>query len=149
MALLRYVAGYLAMLVPDDDDGEDDDEEENPEPVTIEENDDRLVFTGTWNSSGSVNGGHSGGAEVYTTDGTVSLTFTGTSVQIIAYNYPNHGIADVYIDDVIFGSYNTIGESAGQRVVFSKDDLDPEEHAITIRRSSPDGYIPFDAFVVQ
>ena len=69
------------------------------------------------------------------TSGTVTATlnFTGTQVYLLGTLDPNHGEADIYIDDVLVASIDTAAtsRSLGQ-ILFTSDTLSDGEHTLKL-----------------
>ncbi len=91
---------------------------------------------------------------------TVSYTFTGTGIQVIAPQSANHGVAQVYIDDEPVERFSTQSgaQNAQKQVVaFETRGLEDGEHTITIEvtgevgdpgASEPGSFVSIDAFNV-
>jgi hypothetical protein len=108
-----------------------------------------------------------------TNDATITGTFYGTRVELIAQKYPHHGIAAVKVDGastvtvngVLVGAVATNVETnvdlysasanPGQNVVYKAEGLSAGTHTITIRvtgsknASASDYYVTFDALKIN
>jgi subtilisin family serine protease len=122
----------------------------------IEENDNRLKYTGTWKIIN--NNFISGGSARYINikDASVELTFTGTGIKWIGFTNPNYGLADVYLDGKYLSTVNLFSTSTNyDQVLFEKTDLINGDHTIKIvvkaelgNQVSKNFFINIDAFDV-
>lgn len=107
-------------------------------------NDDRdtdvITYTGSWEKSPATAPwaqGNYKNTETYSDKAgdTLTYTFTGTGIQVIMPEGPNHGIGEIFIDDVKYGETDTFKlQNANKQVVtFVKDDLTMGEHTLKIR----------------
>lgn len=95
-------------------------------------NDSGFSFTGTWNSESGdqfING-----TNKYANPGaTATLSFHGTRAWLVGTIDPNHGTADIYVDDQLVKTINMSGSSRklGQRL-FDTGDLADGDHTIRV-----------------
>ncbi|MBW6469354.1 MAG: hypothetical protein K0B85_09390 [Coriobacteriia bacterium] len=117
------------------------------EKIEAESGDPRIVYEGTWQTSSLA--GHSGGAVLFSNDGTppvgkATLTFTGTGIDYVAAKWYNRGIAAVSLDggpeEMVDLFYQPPGSPPYatstvqfQQLVYSKRGLSPGSHTLTVR----------------
>jgi beta-galactosidase GanA len=104
---------------------------------TYDDPDSALSYTGNWShvSNQSYTGGDYKQTESFsdTAGDSMSVSFTGTAVQLIAPTANNHGIADVYLDGAKVASVD--GYSPGtdfQQVMYSASGLANATHTLKI-----------------
>lgn len=121
------------------------------QPARVEESGEALSFIGKWSL---IKGGDSGGQSAYlNSTGSVTFSFTGSSVKWLSRVTSNAGIARVSLDGVFMGEVDRYAPSAGyQRVVFSREGLAPGPHELKIewtgkrRAESGGSNLVIDAF---
>jgi alpha-amylase len=99
----------------------------------VEQNNARMVFTGTWNNNSM--GSHSGSsAKLSMSAGSkATLSFTGNAATWIAYRDQWSGIAKIYIDGVLKGEIDSYAPTgAAKSVMYSATGLPWGNHTITI-----------------
>ena len=95
-------------------------------------NTDSFTFTGSWTDETGPN--FIGGTNKWANAGaSFTLKFEGTKVYLLGTKDPNHGTADVYIDDELVGTIDTnaSSRSLGQ-LIFESEDLTDEEHTLKL-----------------
>lgn len=95
-------------------------------------NTDSFTFTGSWTDEAGPN--FIGGTNKWANAGaSFTLKFEGTKVYLLGTKDPNHGTADVYIDDELVGTIDTnaSSRSLGQ-LIFESEDLTDEEHTLKL-----------------
>lgn len=103
---------------------------QNPNPA--------ITWSGTWSTWAGEPEKHSGGTKTETglNAGAVGsyfeYTFTGTGIEVYVQKHANFGAFEVFIDNESQGTISMEGSSGGdpQSLLFSKKDLDNEEHTI-------------------
>ena len=123
--------------------------------TTVEQTSSALRYTGNWRTSGTPQ--DSGGSIAYLfSTGSVAMTFTGTSVQLVGRATPSSGTAQVVIDGRAVATVDQYSSSTRYRVVsFGSSTLAAGQHTITVSRtgqknsSSTGTNIVVDAFVVE
>jgi hypothetical protein len=122
----------------------------------VEENNPALILTGRWFSNN--NPAHSGGTSALATDAgsRVTINFTGTGINWIAYRDEWSGIARVYLDGeekTVIDTY--LSPSQARVVVYSVGGLAPGTHTLIVEAtgtrnaSSKGGWVWVDAFDVS
>lgn len=124
--------------------------------VTIDNASDRVVLSGAWRTTSHPSDVDSTLSFNSATGASYSLTFTGTSVQIVTRLTPTAGIGDVEIDGVPVGSIDGYAPRVKHgTVVFASEELTDATHVITVtgsgrRNASSGGHnLILDAFVVS
>src|SRR5258708_30431921 len=88
---------------------------------TYDDTSSSLVYQGKWThaSNQSWTAGDYKGTESYsnTAGDSVSVTFTGTAIRLVAPKDSNHGIADIYLDGTLVASIDTYAPSKLYQVV--------------------------------
>lgn len=95
-------------------------------------NTDSFTFTGSWTDEAGPN--FIGGTNKWANAGaSFTLKFEGTKVYLLGTKDPNHGTADVYIDDKLVGTIDTnaSSRSLGQ-LIFESEDLTDGEHTLKL-----------------
>jgi hypothetical protein len=125
-------------------------------PHRFEENDPAVTYAGSW--IGQSNPGLSGGAMLESNDsnGSATLTFTGTSVSWIGVRGPWAGIAEVYVDGTLRATVDTYAPTDQLQVVmYTATGLPTGAHTLRIKvtgtwsASSSSAWIVVDAFDVN
>jgi hypothetical protein len=125
-------------------------------PHRFEENDPAVTYAGSW--IGQSNSGLSGGAMLESNDsnGSATLTFSGTSVSWIGVRGPWAGIAEVYVDGTLRATVDTYAPTDQLQVVmYTATGLPAGTHALRIKvtgtwsASSSSAWIVVDAFDVN
>lgn len=123
----------------------------------IEENNPALILTGRWYANN--NPAHSGGSSALAMDAgsRVTINFTGTGINWIAYRDEWSGIARVYLDGEMKTSIDSyLAPSQARAVLYNVSGLAPGTHSLIIEAtgtrnaSSKGSWVWVDAFdVVQ
>jgi hypothetical protein len=123
----------------------------------IEENNPALILTGRWYANNNL--AHSGGSSALAMDAgsRVTINFTGTGINWIAYRDEWSGIARVYLDGEMKTSIDTyLAPSQARAVLYNVGGLAPGTHSLIIEAtgtrnaSSKGSWVWVDAFdVVQ
>ncbi|MGW3291877.1 hypothetical protein ACWDR3_45380 [Streptomyces sp. NPDC001002] len=121
-------------------------------PLTGRTDDDNLAitYTGAWAHSGFRGlGDFNDGVHYTQTNGaSVSLTFTGTGIQVIGETNSDQGDNEIYLDGVDKGAVHTASTSrATQQVIYSASGLSSGTHTVKIVKSSGI-YTTIDAFQI-
>lgn len=100
----------------------------------IEDTDSKFTFKGSWgNDTGEA---YTGGTGRWANPGNgteATVKFKGTKVWLLGTVDPNHGTADVYIDDKLVETIDTHGSSRKlQQRIFESDTLTDGEHILKI-----------------
>ncbi len=101
-----------------------------------QQSDTRLTFIGAW--QGVSDGASSGGSHYYAdkAGAAVNVSFTGTSLSVVARTAPWYGKADVIVDGVAAGQVDFFSRSVDyQRVVYNTGVLSDGAHTLTLRWS--------------
>jgi Fibronectin type III domain/WD40-like Beta Propeller Repeat len=126
----------------------------NPDPSAplgqgyYEDTDENILYSGNWTEENDAN--YSDGSAHYsdTVGDTFSVTFTGNQFSLYYASYINHGIADIYIDDVKIASLNQYSASQEYQKRWQSDILDSNgQHVLTIEHASG-AYIDIDAIEI-
>ena len=118
----------------------------------IDIKDSGFVFSGGWTEENGQN--FINGTNVWAngnTSGTVTATvnFTGSKIYLLGTLDPNHGKADIYIDDVKVATINTnSGSRALGQIIFESDTLTAEDHTLKLVASEAGKAIGLEAAYV-
>ena len=121
----------------------------------IEENNPALILTGRWYANNTA--AHSAGSSALAMDAgsRVTINFTGTGINWIAYRDEWSGIARVYFDGEMKTSIDTyLAPSQARAVVYNVGGLSPGTHSLIIEAtgtrnaSSKGSWVWVDAFDV-
>jgi peptidoglycan/xylan/chitin deacetylase (PgdA/CDA1 family) len=101
----------------------------------IEENNPKIIYSGTWTSQSSTK--FSGGTDVYSgsAGSSASFSFTGTGIKMISTPYRAAGIAKITLDGTVYNVDLYSSTTQWQKVVFQKMDLASGTHNIIIEYS--------------
>jgi hypothetical protein len=109
------------------------------------------VYTGSWGVSSGRGDGDIGNDVHYTTNNgdSVTITFTGTQLDVLSELNGDHGDMDVHLDGTLVKtvSTSTNGQRLAQQVVYSTPVLPPGQHTVKLTKRSG-SYVVLDAFVV-
>jgi cell wall-associated NlpC family hydrolase len=106
-----------------------------PAPTRYQDTHASLTFTGVWEYS-AVSAASGGSLRRLDGDGSVSATFTGTSLSWVARKSPSYGVARVTVDDgepVLVDLYSPTSDYA--KNVWSTGPLEPGTHTNTIEQT--------------
>ena len=104
-----------------------------PRPIQVDDRDPEVVYTGEWTRFGDLKDCLEGSCS-YTDDGTVSWTFTGTSVDWYGFLDQNLGIVRVSMDgETVLDALDLYAPGPSRQKLFSKTSLSPGQHTITVR----------------
>jgi hypothetical protein len=120
-------------------------------PTLTQQTSGALAYTGTWTSSSSSSA--SGGSTRFATraGASVSLTFSGRSIGVVAPRSSTRGSVKVYVDGVYVGAVSTYRSAAQSRVViYARDWGSVATHTIKLVVAGTAGHARFDldAFAV-
>lgn len=128
--------------------------EKTEESRMVDDNSSDITYSG-WTEYKS--SGHYGGSIRYVQNPngseTITLTFTGCGIEVLAPKNADRGFLEISIDGKVVEKVDTYASGdSKQQVVFSKKDLDAGEHTIVVRAanekndSSRGTKVEFDAF---
>ena len=127
-----------------------------PLPITVEETSSALAFTGKWHNNTDPR--MSGGAYTYskTTSSTVSVSFTGTQLDIVGPRNLNYGIIEVVLDGQLLPPVDLYSPTyLGRAIVFTTGELSAGSHTATVtvtgtrNPKSTGDYFGLDAFIIK
>ncbi len=113
--------------------------------------DSRLSYTGTWETYEWRAAWGESYKKTKSSSGSVTITFTGTRLDLIATKTTGMGLANVYLDDVLQGTIDLHGSTAYQKRVWSTGDIPGGVHKVKLTRKTTNAstaYISFDAVEV-
>ena len=122
----------------------------------VEETDPSVAYVGSWLTQSRSD--LSGGTVVESNDsnGTATVTFTGTSVSWIGFKGPWAGIAQVYVDGTLKSTVDTYAPTEqAQAVMYTASGLTSGSHTLMVKvtgtwsASSTSAWVVVDAFDVQ
>lgn len=101
------------------------------EAKRVQDDDPEMVFSdGYWTGEFA---GDDGLTTFIPSKGNATLQFTGVGVRIYAPINTNLGISEVYIDDVLVGSYSQYSDTwMHQQLMFAIEGLEPKQHTLKI-----------------
>jgi hypothetical protein len=103
-----------------------------PTPTRYQETDDRITYTGLWDSS-TVTSASGGSFRYIDKDGAASVTFNGTYLSWVAKKSPSYGMAKVTVDGNDAGTVDLYSASTGYlQSVWNTDTLAAGQHTVTI-----------------
>ncbi len=113
--------------------------------------DSRLSYAGTWETYDWRAAWGESYKRTKSSSGSVTITFTGTRLDLIATKGTTMGAADIYLDDVLQGTANLYGATAYQKRVWSTGSIAGGVHKVKMVRktgNASSAYISFDAVEV-
>ena len=103
-----------------------------PTPTRYQETDDRITYTGLWDSS-TVTSASGGSFRYIDKDGAASVTFDGTYLSWVAKKSPSYGMAKVTVDGNDAGTVDLYSASTGYlQSVWNTGTLAAGKHTVTI-----------------
>ncbi|HLL22915.1 MAG TPA: hypothetical protein VK427_12335 [Kofleriaceae bacterium] len=119
------------------------------EPVN--DSDAAASYTGSWGVSSNRGDGDLGNDVHYTTTNgdSVTISFTGTGLDVLSELNSDHGEIDVHLDGVPVGTVSTAttGRRVAQQVIYSTPVLPVGAHTVKLTKRSG-SYVVLDGFVV-
>jgi hypothetical protein len=114
-----------------------------------DQTDSRIAYTGTWASFATTAAWKGSYARSATSGASVTITFSGTRLDLIAMKGTTPGIADVYVDDVFKQTINLSNATAVYQVnVWSSGTVSNGAHKVKVVRNSASAsgkYLTIDA----
>ena len=109
----------------------------------IDDQDSRVIYQGNWGdwNKDSVNyAGTIKFIDAPTGSETATLMFAGTGIEVVSCKNNDRGTLEISIDGKVVETVDTYAPSSQrQQTVFSKDDLKPGVHTITVRATAQKG----------
>lgn len=109
----------------------------------IDDQDSRVVYQGSWGDWNKDSDNYAGTIKFLdapTGTETATLTFVGTGIEVISCKNNDRGTLEISIDGEVVDTVDTYAASTKrQQTVFSKDDLKPGVHTITVRATAHKG----------
>ena len=109
----------------------------------IDDQDARVVYQGGWGDWNRDSDNYAGTIKYLdapTGTETATLTFAGTGIEVISCKNSDRGTLEISIDGNVVDTVDTYASSTQrQQTVFSKDDLKPGVHTITVRATAQKG----------
>ncbi len=120
-------------------------------PVLVDDADAAVTYSGNWTAQSGWSGRINGTLHETNQNGAYTeLTFTGTSIKLIADKQQWGGTADVIIDTTLQGSvsFQSVDPNQYQQVIYEKTGMANVSHTIRIEKTGGD-WIYIDAFEYQ
>jgi mannan endo-1,4-beta-mannosidase len=115
---------------------------------TLDDNGAAFTYSGTWSTAQQ--SGKSGGSDhfTYETGAKVSISFTGSKIDVYGATASHHGTADVFIDGKLVATIDQSSPTrAENQLVFTSGGLTSGRHAIDIVNTSPQDSNPWNGVI--